>query len=177
MNNYGNLIEEFNTKPRHVFLKRLMSDLTLIPAFLLGSFTYLTIRDMINGVEGARENSQYIIAGIMFVLALIVIYSLFLRKTYMVQVFEQGVVITNKIGGKTQSYHFDEIEQIREVKWTDTLLYFIPIYKDYELEIYLQDSGKRISIMSKNMMDIKRFCATFSNVYYAHIGENEQQEP
>ncbi|MCL2036691.1 MAG: hypothetical protein FWG83_04805 [Oscillospiraceae bacterium] len=168
---YGALIGEFDTKPTDLLFKRLFEEVVLISLFVSGVFIYKSITDPI--IRSESVGQWWLAPLITLVLLSVVAYTLFLKKTYKGQVFERGVILTNKVGNKVTNLSFDEIAEYREIEWRDELFHIIPISKEWELRLHLM-SGKRISITSKNMKNVKWFNDAFTNSFDKYVNETQQ---
>lgn len=161
---YGKLIAEFDTKLSNVLLHRFLTLPVLASLAFFAGFMYLWIND-----DTAANAMIWRILLFLGIAVLVIIYGLFFRKTYKAEVYERGLILTDKRSRKARSISFDQIMNVRDILWTHRYG-LISFFKKRELEIHIKNEKRVISINGKSMMNIKTFSSALNDAFNTYRG-------
>jgi len=170
---FGRLIGKYDTKLSDVFLRRILG--SIIPIALIILIIYVEIsRD-----TPFSPNAGWIV--IFSALLFWVMARMFLRKMYCAEIYEGGVVLTQKTRRKIKQINFNDLEYVTHGFRTITLN-FIPIWRYREVRIAFADEPIKglgsvfrniktawsIDIAKANIANLKQFGDTITEAYDKH---------
>jgi len=154
----GTLVKEFDTTLANIVVKRMLNWVSII---LVGVSAVLLLNLAEAGIQSTFPNlssqNYWLITGAVTIITVIwLIYRLFLRKMYRAELFEQGLILTEKQRSATRKILFAEIRDIEVVQYNKD-------FKKIEAIIQINDNSK-IVLKTDEFYQLKEFCALIAQI-------------
>ena len=185
---HGRLIATFHTSLSDLFLRRVWGVIVPLTAFgvltviFIGEIRWILTSEWMAARGGNNWND--VIDMLLFepsfwgyiLLFALIIFGLFFRKTYEAEIYERGLLLTQKGKEKDRSFGYDEIEDIEEITYTYRQ-YFIPVYQRRVVKIRVKGEKRAITITAANMARFRDFHSSALDAFVDYpLSENNQSK-
>ena len=175
---FGKLIATFDTKLSDVFLRRILA--SSLPLIVMLGIWYMV--EVTRAKPFTFHSGVYTIIGILLAW---VLAHVFLRKRYYAEIYENGLLLTEKMRKRTKWIAFEDVKCIGHGIHITMLEDILPIWRHREVTISFADEPVKgiasffrniktawaLSITGANMKHLKRFGNELTAAFYREEAE------